>query len=89
MIRSITKSLFILIIVSLVIYIFTKELSKIYSLREENERTKRRIEDVNIENERLEKQITILSNETKFIKKIARDELGMIKQSEKIYKFQE
>jgi len=89
MIRSITKSLFILIIVSLAIYIFTKELSRIYSLHEKNGRIKRRIEDIKTENERLEKQITILSNETKFIEKIARDELGMIKQSEKIYKFQE
>jgi len=89
MLKSITKTLFLLIIVSLVIYLFTKELSKLYSLHQENQRIKSGIEELKVENQELKKQITILSNETQFIEKIARDELGMIKQSEKIYKFQE
>jgi len=37
----------------------------------------------------LRKQITVLNTEIPIIEKIARDELGMIKNSEKIYKFQE
>ncbi len=89
MLKSITKTLFFLIIVSLVIYLFTKELSRFYSLYQENQRIKSGIEELKVENQELKKQITILSNETRSIEKIARDELGMIKQSEKIYKFQE
>ena len=60
MIRSIAKSLFILIIVSLVLYLFTKELSKIYSLHQENEAIKERIETLKAENQELKKEITIL-----------------------------
>jgi cell division protein FtsB len=61
----------------------------VYSLYRENSEIKSRIVKLKKENEDLRKQITVLNTEIPIIEKIARDELGMIKNSEKIYKFQE
>ena len=60
-----------------------------YSLYRENNEIKSRIVKLKKENEDLRKQITVLNTEIPIIEKIAREELGMIKNSEKIYKFQE
>jgi cell division protein FtsL len=89
MTKFISKTILILVCISLVAYIFTKEITKVYSLYRENNETKKRIEHLKTENEKLQKQITVLNNEIPIIEKVAREELGMIKQSEKIYKFQE
>jgi cell division protein FtsL len=89
MTKFIGKTILILVCISLIAYIFTKEITKVYSLYRENNEIKKRIERLKTENEKLQKQITVLNTEIPIIEKIARDELGMIKQSEKIYKFQE
>jgi len=89
MTRFIIKTIFILVCISLVTYIFTKEITKVYSLYRENDEIKKRIVKMKKENEELQKQITVLNTEIPIIEKIAREELGMIKNSEKIYKFQE
>jgi cell division protein FtsL len=89
MTKFITKTIFILVCISLVTYIFTKEITKVYSLYMENIEIKKRIVELKKENEKLQKQITVLNTEIPIIEKIAREELGMIKNSEKIYKFQE
>jgi cell division protein FtsL len=83
------KTIFVLLCISLVTYIFTKEITKVYSLYRENAEIKKRIVKLKKENEELQKQITVLDTEIPIIEKIAREELGMIKNSEKIYKFQE
>ena len=87
--KFIIKTVFILLCLSLAIYIFTKEIVKVYSLYRENNEIKSRIVKLKKENDKLRKQITILNTEIPIIEKIAREELGMIKNSEKIYKFQE
>lgn len=89
MTRFITKTIFILACIALVTYTFTKEITKVYSLYRENIEIKKRIVELKKENDRLQKQITVLNTEIPIIEKIARDELGMIKNSEKIYKFEE
>jgi cell division protein FtsL len=89
MTRFIIKAVLILVCISLASYIFTKEITKVYSLYRENSEIKSRIVKLKKENEDLRKQITVLNTEIPIIEKIARDELGMIKNSEKIYKFQE
>ena len=70
-------------------YMFSKEFIKLYSLYQENEGIKRSIEDLQKENQDLKKRISILTCDTSYLQKIAREELGMIKQSEKIFKFQQ
>jgi len=89
MTKFIIKTILILVCISLVAYIFTREITKVYSLYRENDEIKKRIENLKKENEDLQKRITVLNNEIPIIEKIAREELGMIKNSEKIYKFQE
>lgn len=89
MTKFITKTIFILVCISLVTYIFAKEITKVYSLYMENDEIKKRIVELKKENEELRKQIAVLNTEIPIIEKIAREELGMIKNSEKIYKFQE
>lgn len=89
MTKFLTKTILILICISLVAYIFTRELTKVYSLYRENDEIKKRIGILKKENEDLQKRITVLNTEIPIIEKIAREELGMIKNSEKIYKFQE
>jgi cell division protein FtsL len=68
---------------------FSKEFFKLYVLYQENEDIKRSISDLKKENQDLQKQISILTSDTAYLQKIAREELGMIKQSEKIFKFQQ
>jgi cell division protein FtsL len=89
MTKFITKTILILVCISLVGYIFTKEITKVYSLYRENYEIKKRIVKLKKQNDKLRKQITVLNTEIPIIEKIAREELGMIKNSEKIYKFQE
>jgi cell division protein FtsL len=89
MTKFIIKAIFILLCISLVTYIFTKEITKVYSLYRQNAEIKKRIVKLKKESEELQKQITVLNTEIPIIEKIAREELGMIKNSEKIYKFQE
>lgn len=89
MTRFMTRAILILLCVSLVAYIFAKEIMKVYSLYQENAEIKERIVKLKKENEQLQKQITALKTQNPIIEKIAREELGMIKETEKIYKFQE
>ena len=46
-----------------------------------------KIEDKKIENRLLEKELTLLDNDIRYITILARKNLGMIKHGEKIYRF--
>ena len=89
MIRRFLKFVIITSVITLVIYMFSKEFFKLYVLYRENEDIKRSIEDLKKENQDLRKQISILTSDTAYLQKIAREELGMIKETEKIFKFQQ
>ena len=60
-----------------------------HELYQENERIKGKIEELKMSNKELEKRISTLKNDKLYIEKVAREELGMIKQGEKVYKFEE
>jgi cell division protein FtsB len=79
----------ILALTLIAIYVFTKEFSEAYALYGENKKIKSKIEGFTGTNEELEKRIEILKKDQLYIEKIARDELGMIKQGEKVYRFEE
>jgi cell division protein FtsB len=72
-----------------VVYLFAREASHVYALYQENEKIKSNIEELESKNEGLRKKIELLQEDNSYIEKMARDELGMIKQSEKIYRFEE
>ena len=79
----------ILTLTLIAIYVFTKEFSEAYVLYGENERIKSKVEGLKSTNEGLKKRIETLKKDKLYIEKIAREELGMIKQGEKVYRFEE
>ena len=69
------------------VYLFLRETSKVYVLHEENKRIMGKIEKLEKENEELEMKIELLETDPLYIEKVAREDLGMIKKDEKVYKF--
>lgn len=87
--RSFLATILVLTISLAVIYLFVKEASQVYALYQENEKTKSKVEELSIANQELKKRIGLLDHDDQYIEKTARDELGMIKEGEKIYRFEE
>ena len=76
-------------LVSLLIYLFAQEITHVYALHTENERIKMEAKELVIKNNELKKKIEFINNDKKYMEKIIREELGMIKKGEKVYRFQE
>jgi len=72
-----------------VVYLFAREISEVRFLREENEKIEKKIEQLEIGNKELEVKIKTIKNDKRYIEKIAREELGMIKEGDKVYRFAE
>ena len=87
--KSIARTTLIIILISCVTYLFAKESLHVQELYQKNERIKGKIEELKMSNKELEKRINTLKNDKLYIEKVARDELGMIKQGEKVYQFEE
>lgn len=76
-------------IVSLVAYLFIIEISEFEILKRENHKLKSKSRELSIENELITTKIQMIKEgNTRYLEKIIREELGMIKQSEKIYQFE-
>jgi cell division protein FtsL len=87
--RRVLRYTLILLLVSFLSYAFVKEIARLYFLYKENQRIEGRIFELQLENKRLKKKIEALKNDQRFIEKVAREELGMIKEGEKVFKFKE
>ncbi len=87
--RSALRTSVIIILISCVVYLFAREGFQVHELRLKNEQIKSNIEELKTSNEKLLKTIEVLKKDKLYIEKVAREELGMIKQSEKVYKFEE
>ena len=76
-------------VVSLMIYIFAREITQVYALHQENEKVK--VESLKLEkaNNELVKKIELIESDNAYKEKIIRQELGMIKKGEKVYRFQD
>ena len=68
---------------------FFNEISKVYFLKNENKRVEKRIEDINAQNDSYRQEIKSIEQDQKYLEKILREELGMIKDKEKIFRFKE
>jgi cell division protein FtsB len=79
----------VLTLASVAIYAFAKELSEFNALYRENQRIKDKTGELKNANDDLQKKIESLKNDKLYIEKVAREQLGMIKQGEKVYKFEE
>ena len=85
--RIIIRALLIMGVVSLLIYLFAREISHVYALHTENEKIKMETKELVIKNEELRRKINYIEKDKKYVEKIIREELGMIKKGEKVYRF--
>ena len=83
------RIIIVLAAVSFVVYLFAREGSHVYALHQENERVKTKGEELERANAELRKKIELIKTDEAYMEKIIRDELGMIKTGEKIYRFKE
>lgn len=79
----------ILAVVSFLVYLFAREISQVYALHKENDKVKLEGKELEMANNELRKKIELIKTDKIFMEKIIREELGMIKTGEKIYRFKE
>ncbi len=87
MLKKIIRSSIILALIIFTTFIFSKETTHLNHIRNENEIILKRIEKLNNENDDYKEKIYSMENEKRYLEKIVREELGMIKKGEKIYSF--
>ena len=68
-------------------FLFLEELSKLEALNKENDRIREETQELAKENEEFKLKIEALKNDERYIEITARQELGMIKEGEKVFKF--
>jgi len=83
----ILRSLLIVLVVILAAFIFIKQISYLNHLKSENARIESRINKLRTQNTEYKNKIDSIKNDNKYIEKVLRQELGMIKEGEKIFKF--
>jgi len=79
----------ILAVVSFLVYMFAREMSQVYALHKENDKVKLEGKELEMANNELRKRIDLIKSDKVYMEKIIREELGMIKTGEKIYRFKE
>ncbi|MCY4378852.1 MAG: septum formation initiator family protein [Candidatus Dadabacteria bacterium] len=77
------------VVAVVVALMFFNEISKVYFLKNENKRIEKKIEDLEAQNSAHREEIKALKQDERYIEKILREELGMIKDKEKIFRFKE
>ena len=87
--KTIIKNILIVALILAVGYMFASEISHVSILRKENERIRIKIDQMEVANKELRKKIEAIKNDEHYIEKLAREELGMIKEGEKVYRFAE
>jgi len=87
MLINIIRVSIILVITIVFSFLFIEEISKLEILKNENEKIIVRGNDLEKENQQLKLKIDALKNDNYYIEIVARQELGMIKEGEKIIKF--
>lgn len=87
--RHIFRVILILAVVSFLVYLFAREISQVYALHKENDKVKLEGKELEMANNDLKKKIELIKTDKVFMEKIIREELGMIKTGEKIYRFKE
>ncbi|MEW6145557.1 MAG: septum formation initiator family protein [Thermodesulfobacteriota bacterium] len=87
--RLIFRIIVILAVVSFLVYMFAREISQVYALHKENDKVKLEGKDLEMANNELRKRIDLIKSDKVYMEKVIREELGMIKTGEKIYRFKE
>lgn len=69
-------------------FIFMKEISYLNHLKAENSKIEKRIERLQAQNSEYRENIDAIKNDPEYIENVLRRDLGMIKEGEKIFKFE-
>ena len=87
--KTIIRVVVVIAIICFSLYLFAREMTQVYALNQENE--KEITESLKLEeaNEVLMKKIELIQSDDSYMEKVIRQELGMIKKGEKVYRFQE
>ncbi len=87
--RTIVRIVLAILIISLFVYLFAREITQVYALHQENEKVKLEAQKLEEANAELIRKIELIQTDDTYKEKIIRQELGMIKKGEKVYRFQE
>ncbi|MGI9553312.1 MAG: FtsB family cell division protein [Thermodesulfobacteriota bacterium] len=87
MYKRIIRSALILVVIIFITFIFSREVSNLNYLNNENEIILKRIDKLSNENEDYKEKIEAIEKDKRYIEKVIREELGMIKKGEKVYRF--
>lgn len=86
--KRIIRALVVLVLIVIFSFLFSKESSELYFLKNENAKIEKKIEELESQNSAYVHKIKELKENEKYMEKVLREELGMIKEGEKIYKFE-
>lgn len=87
--RTIVRVVAAILIISLFVYLFAREITQVYALHQENEKVKQEAQKLEEANAELIRKIELIQSDDSYKEKIIRQELGMIRKGEKVYRFQE
>jgi len=87
--KTIIRVVLVIAIVCLSLYLFAREMTQVYALNQENEKVITESLKLEKANEVLIKKIELIQTDDAYMEKVIRQELGMIKKGEKVYRFQE
>lgn len=87
--RAIIRVVLVIAVVCVMGYLFAREMTQVYALNQENDKVV--VESLKLEkaNNELTKKIELIQSDDAYMEKVIRQELGMIKKGEKVYRFQE
>lgn len=81
------RSLLVVLVVIIATFIFAREISYLNYLKQQNSKIEKRIDRLQAQNSEYRHSIDSIKNDEKYIENVLREELGMIKEGEKIFKF--
>lgn len=86
-----TRNLYVLLIFAAVVgflaVIYLPSYTKYQELKREDEKIAESIQELESENERLREEARLLQTDVKYLEKVLREELGLVKPGEVVYKF--
>ncbi len=87
--KQIIRTIIFIVIVSVTLYCFAKEISQFYALSDQNKRVILEAKKLEKANQQLKKKIELMNKDSEYVERVVRKELGMIKKGEKVYRFRE
>lgn len=88
MYKKVIRTSIILLVVTAIGFLFLSEISKLDRLKKQNETLTERIDTISSQNEDYKDKIRAMKTDIRYVEKVIREELGMIKEGEKVYKFE-